>query len=472
MSRGYRAAVTGDAPITYGIRFTDKSGLSERPLQPSEAMSDPFRTYHAGPWRPPEPAWQPWQPQPPPPRPPGPGLLVVALGAVIAVLLLTAAGGVAAISDSPAARRAATGATTTTEAPPAGTAPTPDTSTAPTAPPSTRQGGVAPVSPLTVAPTPSPPVSTPRPALPASLIASMINPTVVDIEARLAYQHASAAGTGIVLTANGIVLTNNHVIDGGTTLGAVTVANGRAYGAQVVGVDPSADLAVLQLQGATGLIPAATSLAAVNPGDPVVAIGNAGGLGGAPSVTTGTVIATDQSIVASDPAAGTSEQLDGLVETDASLQPGDSGGPLSNGSGQVVGLDTAASVSSGSANVSFAIPIGPALAIAHQIMAGQAGNGVYLGLPPFLGTQVIAGSLGGSTGAVVAAILPGGPALGAGVTVGSLLTAINGQGINSPLTLSRLLRQYHPGDAVMLSWVDRNGAPHTVRVILGTGPAD
>jgi S1-C subfamily serine protease len=184
------------------------------------------------------------------------------------------------------------------------------------------------------------------------------------------------------------------------------------------------------------------------------------------------VVATDQSIVASDPAAGTSEQLDGLIETNANLQPGDSGGPLINGSGQVIGMDTAASVSSGSANVSFAIPIGPALAIAHQIEAGQAGNGVLLGLPPFLGVQVTAGSLGGRSGAVVAAILPGGPASGAGVAVGSLITAINGLGIDSPATLSRTLRQYHPGDGVTLSWLDKGGAPHTVRVTLGTGPAD
>jgi S1-C subfamily serine protease len=381
--------------------------------------------------------------------------------------------GALAIGDSPPGRRAATGAaTTTTLPPPSSTLPAPGTSTATSTPPTSHPGAVTPVSPLTVAPATTPPVTARRPALPASLIASMIDPTVVDVDARLAYQHASAAGTGIVLTANGMILTNNHVIDGGTTLGAVTVANGRAYSAQVVGVDPTADIAVLQLQGAAGLTPATTSSAPVNPGDPVVAIGNAGGLGGVPSVTTGTVIATDQSIVASDPAAGTSEQLDGLIETDANLQPGDSGGPLSNGSGQVIALDTAASVSPGSANVSFAIPIGQALAVARQIMAGQAGNGVYLGLPPFLGTQVTAGSLGGSTGAVVAAILPGGPAGGVGVTVGSLITAINGQGIDSPMTLSRVLRQYHPGESVTLSWVDRNGAPHTVRVVLGTGPAD
>jgi S1-C subfamily serine protease len=139
----------------------------------------------------------------------------------------------------------------------------------------------------------------------------------------------------------------------------------------------------------------------------------------------------------------------------------------------VIGMNTAAAVASGtSTTVSFAIPIGSALAIAAQIQAGRAGGGVYLGLPPFLGVQVTAGSVAGRSGVTVTAVVAGGPAAVAGIAAGVLLTAINGQLIDSQVTLARVLRQFHPGDTVAITYLDRAGAGHTVRVALGTGPAD
>ena len=405
---------------------------------------------------------------------------MVALGAVIAVLLLTAGVAVAVKTTGPRAHSAA-GHTSAGSTGPSGSGGSPAPSSPPagggqpstTSPPSTRPG-VAPVSPLSVPPVTTPPVNPHPLRLPTTVVAAMVNPAVVDIDTRLAFQHAIAAGTGMVLSANGVVVTNNHVIDGATSISAVSVGNGKSFPAHVLGVDPTADVAVIQLEGASGLATVATSTATPNPGDPVVAIGNAGGAGGAPSVTTGTVVATDQSIIASDPASATSEQLDGLIETDAVLQPGDSGGPLVSGAGQVIGMDTAASVSNQpSGGVSFAIPIGQVLAIARQITAGQSSATIHLGLPPLLGVSVTTGNgLGGRTGVLVTTVVVGGPAAVAGVTNGSLIVSLQGQAIESPSALTRVLRQFHPGDTVTLNWIGPAGVSRSARVVLGTGPAD
>ncbi len=210
-------------------------------------------------------------------------------------------------------------------------------------PPTTRPAQIAPVSPVSVPPATAPPV-TARPLVRSSnALAAMVDPAIVDINTKLSYENAIAAGTGMVLTGNGVVLTSNHVIEGATTISVVSVATRKDYPAHVLGVSRTADVAVIQMDGASGLPTIVAGTAPPVPGDPVVAIGNAGGLGGSPTVTTGTVEATDQSIIASDPSAGTSEQLDGLIETSAGLQPGDSGGALVNGSGQVIGMNTAAS---------------------------------------------------------------------------------------------------------------------------------
>jgi S1-C subfamily serine protease len=403
---------------------------------------------------------------------------VITLGVIIGILLL--AGGVGAAVKSTSngdkvatARPPSSESTTTTEPGSSSTASPstqPSTTTAPTTPP----GSVAPVSPLYVPPVTTQPI-VPQPLnLSPAVISAMVNPAVVDIDTRLAYQNAIAAGTGMVLTSTGVVLTNNHVIDGATTIGAVSIGNGRSYSAHVLGVDPSEDVAVIQLEGASGLRTINAAGTVVKRGDPVVAIGNAGGVGGPPTVTTGVVQAVDQSIIASDPAAGTSEQLDGLIATSAALHPGDSGGPLVNGSGQVIGMDTAASVPGQSAvTVSFAIPIQRALDIARQIQAGQASSTIRLGLPPFLGVQVAPGSgAGGRSGALVSAVVVGGPAAAAGILAGSLIVSINGQPVDSGPGLTTLLRQFRPGDSVTVNWIGPSGNARSARVTLGTGPAD
>ena len=173
--------------------------------------------------------------------------------------------------------------------------------------------------------------STSKDVLSTSQIASKVDPGIVDVTSTLGYQQATAMGTGIVLTSNGEILTNNHVINGATAISVTDIGNGKTYKATVVGYDESHDIAVLQLSGASGLTTASTGdSSSVGVGDSVVALGNAGGVGGTPAVAAGTVTALNQSITASDESSSSSEQLTGLLETNANIQAGDSGGPLVN----------------------------------------------------------------------------------------------------------------------------------------------
>jgi S1-C subfamily serine protease len=309
--------------------------------------------------------------------------------------------------------------------------------------------------------------------------ATSVDQGVVDVNTTLGFQGGTAAGTGIVLSSSGEILTNNHVVAGATSVNVTDVGNGRTYAATVVGTDKTHDIAVLQLQGASGLKTAvlgnSTSVAV---GDAVTAVGNAGGTGGTPSAVTGTVTGVGQSITASDQSGGSSEQLTGLVETNAPIQAGDSGGPLVNSSGQVIAIDTAASsgfrFESGGSQA-FAIPINQASTIAKQIEAGRSSATVHIGAAAFLGVQIQAssGPTGGSSssGALVAGVEPGSPVQQAGLTAGDEIVSLGGQTVDSASTLSNLMQGYHPGDKIQLGWVDGSGQQHTASVTLATGPA-
>jgi S1-C subfamily serine protease len=321
----------------------------------------------------------------------------------------------------------------------------------------------------------------------------------VDINVTFGYQGAQGAGTGIVLTSKGEVITNNHVINGATKISVTDIGNGKTYSANVVGYDASHDVAVLQLQGASGLTTAKigdSSQAAV--GQSVVAIGNAGGTGGTPSNAGGSITDLNQSITASDDLGGTSEQLSGLIEVNANIQPGDSGGSLVNTSGQVIGIDTAASQGfslQSTGNQGYAIPINDALTIAHQIEAGQSSSTTHVGATALLGVESSSsdqssssGSFGGGSfgsfgsggtsgsggssanGVTVSGVLSGGPAAQAGITTGDVITSVDGQSVDSATAISSLLVNHHPGDKVQVSWVDSSGQSHTASVELGSGP--
>jgi S1-C subfamily serine protease len=194
---------------------------------------------------------------------------------------------------------------------------------------------------------------------------------VVDIDTALRRQHAVGAGTGIVIESSGLVLTNNHVVEGATAIRATDIGNGRTYAASVLGRDRRHDIALLQLRGAKALATAPlgdSSRVAV--GDHVFAIGNAGGKGGAPAQTPGTVMALNQTVTAADDLTGRSERLTGLIAIAAAVVAGDSGGPLVNDSCQVVGIDTAGSEGyrvGSPGGQGFAVPIDQELQIAQRL---------------------------------------------------------------------------------------------------------
>jgi len=351
--------------------------------------------------------------------------------------------------------------------------------------------------------------ATSKSALSTSQIASRVDPGLVDVKSTLGYQDATALGTGIVLTSSGEVLTNNHVINGATSVSVTDVGNGKTYNATVVGYDESGDVAVLQLSGASGLTTAALgNSSSVAVGNNVVALGNAGGVGGTPSVAAGTVTALNQSITASDESSGASEQLTGLIETNADIQAGDSGGSLVNSYGQVIGMDTAASTgfefgngsggnggnggnggfggngfgngsgngdngssSSGKASTTqgYAIPINTALTIAREIEAGQASSTVHIGATGFLGLE-IASSDQQSGGVTLAGVASGTPAASAGLGAGDVITSVAGQSVSTGTDIQEILVGHHPGDKVSIGWTDPSGQSHTATVTLASGP--
>ncbi len=308
-----------------------------------------------------------------------------------------------------------------------------------------------------------------------SAIASAVNPTLVDINVTLAYEAAQAAGTGIVLSSSGLVLTNNHVVNGATSLAVTDVGNGQTYQATVLGYDRSHDIALIQLNGASGLATAQLGDSSkVTVGQSVVAIGNAGGAGGTPSAAGGALIALGRQIVASDEFDGTSEQLDDLIETNAAIQPGDSGGPLVNLAGQVIGIDTATSEGysfSSAGNEGFAVPVNTAMAIATQIENHQSSATVHIGPTAFVGVELAGGSGSSGSGATVTGVLPGSPAEQVGLAPGDRIVAFDDQTVDSPQTLSTLLGRHHPGDHVPIGWTDPAGTQHTGMLQLVAGPA-
>ncbi len=306
----------------------------------------------------------------------------------------------------------------------------------------------------------------------ADAIAAKVRPGVVDVNTELAYMNATAAGTGMVISANGQVLTNNHVIEGATKITATIVDTGKTYTATVLGTDASDDIALLQLKDASGLdtVPIGDS-STVEVGDQVVALGNAGGRGGAPSVKTGTVRAIGQSVTIGNTNGGGFQTLDNLIMTTAPLQSGDSGGPLADADGRVIGIDTAASLGNryrSGEGVGFAIPMADAMAVVRQIESGQATDTVHIGPTAFLGVSLASMS---GPGAVVAGVESGSPADSAGLEEGDTITSAAGQMVGSAEELTDVIRAHRPGDKVGLQWIDPSGDSHSTTVKLGTGPA-
>ena len=294
---------------------------------------------------------------------------------------------------------------------------------------------------------------------------------VVTIVSTLNYDSSyQSAGTGMVVTADGLVLTNNHVVQGATSIEVTDETTGRTYTAKVVGTDATNDVAVLQLEDASGLTPVDFDASGdVSTGDAVHSTGNAGGTGDLVTAE-GTVLATDQSIsVASETGSGT-ESLSGLIELQSDVVSGDSGGPLRDADGEVVGIVTAAS--SGTAPITgYAIPISHALSIAEQIVAGQGSSTIQIGLPAFLGAQISGTATGTGAGVAIAGTVQGSAAESAGLVAGDTVTALDGTPVADASALTAAVQAHDAGDQVQLSWTDAAGASHTATVTLGEGPA-
>jgi S1-C subfamily serine protease len=349
------------------------------------------------------------------------------------------------------------------------------------------------------------------PPLPSSEqgIATKVKTGLVLVNTTLQYNSEAAAGTGMVINADGLVLTNNHVIEGSTKITATVASTGKTYTAMVVGYDKTGDVALIQLQNASGLttVPIGNS-SSVTAGQPVVALGNAGGQGSI-TATAGHVTALNQTITASDNGSSTaSETLHGVIQTNADIVPGDSGGPLASSAG-VIGMDTAGNdANDQQAAVGFAIPINAALSVARQIAGGRASSTITIGDPPFLGIFIGSGSSsspqaqaqqqanggsGGSgsapacyssntdlvvpsqiapvsSGTLIVGTICGGPAAAAGLTGGAVITAVNGQAVGSPDDLGRIIARFHPDDTISVTWVSPSGHRTTSSLHLAAGP--
>ena len=395
--------------------------------------------------------------------------------------------------------------------------------------PASNTASVAP-QPRASVPAPLPSAAMPQPSSGGSgssaseqAIVNKVSPGLVIINTQLQYDSDQAAATGMVISSDGLVLTNNHVIEDSTSITATT-ANGKTYTAKVVGYDATGDIALIKLQNASGLrtVPLGDS-ATTKTGDSVVAMGNAQGQN-AIVPATGQVTALNQTITASDEGGTiTSETLHGMIEDNASIVAGDSGGPLANSAGQVIGMDTAGNDAGGfgvqqQSAAGYAIPIDTALSVARQIAAGQASSTITIGYPPFLGIYIAEGSdsspqaqaqeqqgsgsgygsFGGngygynggsqgcytsnrnltppaniadaSSGTLILGTICSGPAQAAGMTAGSVITGVNGQAIGSPDTLTGVVSKYHPGDTISVTWVSPSGQRSTSSIKLGSGP--
>lgn len=293
------------------------------------------------------------------------------------------------------------------------------------------------------------------------------------------------AGTGIILTSDGLILTNRHVIPDGTTSVSVTLSDGTTYNnVQVVGRtsdDSSLDIAFLKISNTNGkqLVPATignSSNMAV--GDPVVAIGNALGQF-QNTVTSGIISGYGRSVQAGDSTGSVSENLDDLFQTDAAINEGNSGGPLVNLSGQVIGINTA--IASDSQNIGFAIPMNDVVGLIKSVETTGKLQQPYLGVLYIPITSDIAQqyNLSVSNGAWIppssvvgqASIVSGGPADSAGLKEGDIITAINGTAINQNTSLTSIIDQESVGNQVTLT-VNRSGKTITVKVTLAAAPAN
>jgi putative serine protease PepD len=288
------------------------------------------------------------------------------------------------------------------------------------------------------------------------------------------------AGTGMVISPNGEVLTNNHVVAGASTVTVTLYGQSEVRQAKVIGTDPATDLALIQIEGVSGL-PTVTfgNSATARVGDSVLAIGNALDLVGGPTVTEGIVSAENRQLTAEDPLTNTPEHLSGLIQTDAAINPGNSGGPLVNSDAQVIGIDTAVATSAdGNApaqDIGFAIAINTAKPLIPVLRRGGTVNqpahpgGAFLGVEVESVTAALARQdhLATTSGALVTGVVPGAPAGQAGLHVGDVIVQIGSTAVANVEDLTGALGMDQPGEKVVVTFY-RGSARTTLQIVLGT----
>jgi S1-C subfamily serine protease len=291
-------------------------------------------------------------------------------------------------------------------------------------------------------------------------VVDAVGPATVTIQSDIGGRvRGTGAGTGVILSASGEVLTNAHVVDGATSIHVTLPGEAQSRAATLVGSDRAADLALLRIEGATGLPVAPLGVSAsLAVGDDVVAIGNALALRGGPTVTRGIVSALDRTL---DTGNGT---MTGLIQTDASISSGNSGGPLVNAAGEVIGINTAVATSGGGSaaeNIGFAIPVDRARPVIERLRSGAEAT-----VPGYLGI-LIEDPADGSRGAVLASVAAGSPAADSGLRPGDLVTAVDGTAVDGADALAAAVRERAPGDQIVVTF-SRDGTADEAAVTLGS----
>ena len=306
-------------------------------------------------------------------------------------------------------------------------------------------------------------------ALDVQAVLAKVSGSVVTLETNVESSRGifGGAGSGVVIDDQGLVLTNAHVVNGADAI-EVTFFNGVTAVAELVGSFPDEDIAVLQVKGVTDTQPADLGTAdAMRVGDQVLAIGNALGLGGLPTVTQGIVSAKDREI--------TSGRLTftSLIQTDAAINPGNSGGPLVNAAGEVIGINTA--IIEDAQNLGFAISIDVVIPLIDQLVGGDRSvtpETGWLGVSAEAVNRVDPALLSqydvrATNGVVVLDVFAGGGAARAELEPGDVITAVNGKRVTSSEDLAREVRRFDPGEAIDLD-VQRGTTSRTVEAILGS----
>ena len=273
-----------------------------------------------------------------------------------------------------------------------------------------------------------------------------------------------STGTGVVVTSDGEILTNAHVVEGATEVRVRFAGDTEPVTAVVVAADAGNDLALLKVDAQNLVAATFAKPGSVRVGDQVVAIGYALALDGGPSVTTGIVSAMRRTIFTDSGA------LNSLIQTDAAISSGNSGGPLANMRGEVVGINTAVargSNNSAANNIGFAISVDEVLTVLEQLREQASGVPRTEG---FLGVSLEARNDGGA-GSIIATVQPGSPAEQAGVLIGDIVLAVDGEPVNGQAGLVAAIRDRTPGDSISIDLV-RDGERLTVSAVLVARPQD